>query len=140
MKYISNNFSIDGFKTNILAKKYSTPIYCYSFNKIKENIKEFENNFKNINPIICFSVKSNSNKQILREIGKLELGADVVSLGELMKALNSGIKPNKIVFSGVGKTSKEINYAIEKKILLINAESKSEILEIEKIAKIKKKK
>ena len=140
MKYTSNNFSIDGFKTNILAKKYSTPIYCYSFNKIKENIKEFENNFKNINPIICFSVKSNSNKQILREIGKLELGADVVSLGELMKALNSGIKPNKIVFSGVGKTSKEINYAIEKKILLINAESKSEILEIEKIAKIKKKK
>ena len=140
MKYISNNFSIDGFKTNILAKKYSTPIYCYSFNKIKENIKEFENNFQNINPIICFSVKSNPNKQILREIGKLELGADVVSLGELMKALNSGIKPNKIVFSGVGKTSKEINYAIEKKILLINAESKSEILEIEKIAKIKKKK
>ena len=140
MKYISNNFSIDGFKTNILAKKYSTPIYCYSFNKIKENIKEFENNFKNINPIICFSVKSNSNKQILREIKKLKLGADVVSLGELMKALNSGIKPNKIVFSGVGKTSKEISYAIEKKILLINAESKSEILEIEKIAKIKKKK
>ena len=57
MKYISNNFSIDGFKTNILAKKYSTPIYCYSFNKIKENIKEFENNFKNINQIICLYVK-----------------------------------------------------------------------------------
>ena len=140
MKYLSNNFSIDGFTANSLAKKYSTPIYCYSFNKIKDNIKEFKTNFKKVNPIICFSVKSNSNKQILKEIGKLQLGADVVSLGELMKALNSGIKPNKIVFSGVGKTSKEISYAIEKKILLINAESKSEILEIEKIAKFKKKK
>ena len=140
MKYLSNNFSIDGFSANSLAKKYSTPIYCYSFNKIKDNVKEFKTSFKKINPIICFSVKSNSNKQILKEIGKLQLGADVVSLGELMKALNSGIKPNKIVFSGVGKTSKEISYAIEKKILLINAESKSEILEIEKIAKFKKKK
>ena len=140
MKYLSNNFSIDGFSVNSLAKKYSTPIYCYSFNKIKENVEEFKTSFKKINPIICFSVKSNSNKQILKEIGKLQLGADVVSLGELMKVLNSGIKPNKIVFSGVGKTSKEISYAIEKKILLINAESKSEILEIEKIAKFKKKK
>ena len=140
MKYLSNNFLIDGFSVNFLAKKYSTPIYCYSFNKIKDNVKEFKTSFKKINPIICFSVKSNSNKQILKEIGKLQLGADVVSLGELMKALNSGIKPNKIVFSGVGKTSKEISYAIEKKILLINAESKSEILEIEKIAKFKKKK
>ena len=60
-------------------------------------------------------------------------------LVNLMKALKAGIKPKKIVFSGVGKTSKEIKYAIEKKILLINAESKSEILEIEKIAKLKKK-
>ena len=63
-----------------------------------------------------------------------------MSIGELMKALKSGIKPNKIVFSGVGKTFSEIEYAINKKILLINTESKSEILEIEKIAKSKKKK
>ena len=74
----------------------------------------------------------------MKEIGKLGLGADVVSMGELMKALRSGIKPDKIVFSGVGKTPKELTYAIEKKILLINAESKSEILEIERIARLKK--
>ena len=70
---------------------------------------------------------------------KLGLGADVVSLGELMMALKAGIDPKKIVFSGVGKTSNEIAYAIDSKILLINAESKSEIIEIERIAKIKKK-
>ena len=75
---------------------------------------------------------------IIKEIKKFGLGADVVSMGELMMALKAGIKPKKIVFSGVGKTSNEISYAIDKKILLINAESKSEILEIEKIAKIKK--
>ena len=115
-------------------------MYCYSLNKIEENIKNFKNYFKNINPLICFAVKANSNKALLKEIGRLGLGADVVSIGELMKALKSGIKSNKIVFSGVGKTSREINYAIEKKILLINAESKSEILEIEKIAKNKKRK
>ena len=139
MKYIKKNLLIDGLKLEVLAKKYSTPLYCYSYKKIKENILNFKKNFKGIDPLICFSVKANPNKTLLREIGKLGLGADVVSMGELMRALNSGIKANKIVFSGVGKTTKEINYAIDKKILLINAESRSEILEIERIAKIKNK-
>ena len=140
MIYKNNELLIDGFKPKILAKKYSTPIYCYSLKKIKENINNFKKNFKGINSLICFAVKANSNKTLLNEIRKLGLGADVVSVGELMKALKSGIDPNKIVFSGVGKTSREISFAIEKKILLINAESRSEILEIEKIAKLKRKK
>ena len=99
----------------------------------------FKNEFKKINPLICFAVKANTNVHILREIKNLDLGADVVSVGELMKAIKAGVKPKKIVFSGVGKTNAEIEYAINKKILLINAESKSEILEIEKIAKKKNK-
>ncbi len=140
MIYKKNELLIDGFKPRVLAKKYSTPIYCYSLKKIKENIKNFKKNFKGINSLICFAVKANSNKILLNQIKKLGLGADVVSIGELMKAIKSGINPNKIVFSGVGKTSKEISFAVEKKILLINAESKSEILEIEKIAKLKKRK
>ena len=140
MIYKKNALIIDGFKPEMLGKKYSTPLYFYSLKTIKKNIINFKRNFKKIDPLICFAVKANSNKIILQKIGKLGLGADVVSMGELMKALKSGIKPNKIVFSGVGKTSKEITFAIEKKILLINAESKSEILEIEKIAKSKKRK
>tara|TARA_B100000073_G_C23692865_1_gene557154 strand:+ start:99 stop:1313 length:1215 start_codon:yes stop_codon:yes gene_type:complete len=138
MKYKKKEFLIDGLKAKTLAKKYSTPIYCYSFKKIRENIVNFKNNFKSINPLTCFAVKANPNKVLLSEIGKFGLGADVVSMGELMMALKSGIKPNKIVFSGVGKTTKELAFAIKKKILLINAESKSEVLEIEKIAKNKK--
>ena len=140
MKYKNKDFFVEGLKAKFLAKKFSTPIYCYSYDKIKNNIENFKNTFKKINPIICYAVKANSNKILLKEISKLGLGADVVSIGELMKALNSGIKPSKIVFSGVGKTSEEISFAINKKILLINAESKSEILEIERIAKSKKKK
>ena len=72
---------------------------------------------------------------MIKEIKKFGLGADVVSKGELMLALKAGVNPSKIVFSGVGKTNEEINFAIKKKILLINAESKSEIQEINKIAK-----
>tara|TARA_Y100001958_G_C21215899_1_gene541305 strand:+ start:758 stop:1972 length:1215 start_codon:yes stop_codon:yes gene_type:complete len=135
MKYKLKDLTIENFKVKTLAKNYDTPIYCYSFEKIKNNINKFKKVFLKINPLICFSVKSNSNSNLLREINKLGLGADVVSMGELMKALKSGINPNKIVFSGVGKTSEEIIFAVKKKILLINAESKSEILEIEKIAK-----
>ena len=140
MTYRGNEFLFDGVKVKKLAKKFSTPIYCYSLKRIKKNVEDFKNAFKKFDPIICYSVKANPNKILLREIGKLGLGADVVSLGELMKALKSGIKPSKIVFSGVGKTANEISFAINKKILLINAESKSEILVIEKIAKSKRKK
>ena len=139
MKYINKIFSIDGVSSIKLAKKFDTPIYCYSQNSIKENILNLKKNFSKFNPLICFSVKSNSNLYLLREIKKLGCGADVVSMGELIKALKAGMRPEKIVFSGVGKTSKEISYAVSRKILLINVESKSEVLKIEKIAKLKKK-
>ncbi len=139
MKYKSKNYFIDGLKVETLAKKYSTPLYCYSLKKLKNNIFNFKKNFKSIKPIICFAVKANPNKVLLKEIGKLGLGADVVSVGELIRAVKSGIKPDKIVFSGVGKTENELRYAIRKKILLINTESKSEILSIERIAKKEKK-
>tara|TARA_B110000240_G_scaffold98608_1_gene111713 strand:- start:301 stop:1515 length:1215 start_codon:yes stop_codon:yes gene_type:complete len=138
MKYINKNLTIEKIKVKDIAKKFGTPIYCYSYTQLKENIANFKKNFSSFSPLICFAVKSNTNVNLVREIGKLGLGADVVSLGELMVALKAGIDPKKIVFSGVGKTSAEINYAIDKKILLINAESKSEIIEIKKIAKYKK--
>ena len=139
MIYKKNRFYIEGISSEKISKKFGTPAYCYSYKKLKENIINFKNFFKSFKPMICFSVKSNSNVNLLREIKKFGLGADVVSIGELMKAQKAGINVNKIVFSGVGKTTKEINYAINKNIFLINAESKSEIIEIEKIAKTKKK-
>ena len=137
MKYIKESLTIETIKVQDIAKKFGTPIYCYSYKKLKENIKNFKSNFKSFSPLICFAVKSNTNVNLIREIRKLGLGADVVSMGELMMALKAGVDPKKIVFSGVGKTYVEISYAIDKKILLINAESKSEIIEIDKIARSK---
>ena len=139
MKFINKNLTIEKVLVKNIAKKFGTPIYCYSYKKLKENIYNFKKSFSSFSPLICFAIKSNTNVNLIKEIKKLGLGADVVSKGELMKALKAGIDPKKIVFSGVGKTSAEISYAINKKILLINAESKSEINEIERISKSKKK-
>jgi diaminopimelate decarboxylase len=139
MKYINKGLTIEKVSVQSIAKKFGTPFYCYSYKRLKENIINFKKNFNSFSPLICFAVKSNTNVNLVREIRKLGLGADVVSKGELMLALKAGVEPKKIVFSGVGKTSAEISYAIDKRILLINAESKSEINEIEKIAKSKKK-
>ena len=125
MRYIKNNLFIDNKGIFDLANKYGTPLYCYSYNKLKSNIDRFKNSFKKISPLICFSVKSNSNISLLKEIKKLGLGADVVSKGELFAALKAGINKKKIVFSGVGKTAEEIDYAIKKNIILINAADKN---------------
>ncbi len=135
MKYINNNFFIEEKNIKNLVKKFSTPLYCYSYKNLKLNIENFKNIFKQISPLICFSVKSNSNILLLKEIKKLGLGADVVSKGELFASLKAGINKKKIVFSGVGKTRAEIEYAIKQKILLINSESLSEVLTIEKVAR-----
>ncbi len=140
MKYINKKLTVEKISFQKIANKFGTPFYSYSYSKLKENINNFKKNFSSFSPLICFAVKSNTNVHIIREIKKLGLGADVVSMGELMMALKAGINPNKIVFSGVGKTSSEIKFAIDKKILLINAESLSEVKEINRIAKTKNKK
>ena len=140
MKYKKRHFYIENVSAERIAKKFGTPSYVYSYDKIKNNINNFKKNFKSVNPLICFSIKSNSNLKILSLINKFGLGADVVSKGELIRALEAKIKPENIVFSGVGKTIDELKFAVNKKILLINAESESEIIEIEKIAKKNNKK
>tara|TARA_B100000029_G_scaffold284578_1_gene278322 strand:- start:424 stop:1653 length:1230 start_codon:yes stop_codon:yes gene_type:complete len=138
MNYIrhrKNNLCVENLSTLKLTKKYKTPFYCYSLTQLKSNYLAFNNAFKTVKPIICFSVKSNSNLSILNELSKIGSGADVVSLGELLKATKSGISPKKIVFSGIGKTEEEIRVAIKKRVLLINVESESELNLINKISK-----
>ena len=137
MRYKNNNYFIENISLDKLAIKYSTPLYCYSYNKLRSNIINFFTHFKKFSPLVCFAIKSNTNLNLIKEIKKFGLGADVVSKGELMLALKAGINKKKIVFSGVGKTESELKFAIEKKILLINSESESEIKIIEKIAKKK---
>ena len=134
IRYKKNNLFVENVSVKKLASKIVTPFYLYSEGNIVENYKSFLNNFKRSNPLICFSVKANSNIQILKILKKMGSGADVVSGGELLKAIKSGIKPSKIVFSGVGKTEDEIRLAIKKNILLINVESENEAILINKIS------
>ena len=92
MKYKKGHLYIENVSAERIAKQFGTPSYVYSYNKIKNNIYNFKKNFKTINPLICFSVKSNSNLKILSLINKFGLGADVVSKGELIVALKAKIK------------------------------------------------
>ena len=140
MNYKNGQLFIENISVKKIEKKFKSPAYVYSLKQLKNNIFNFKKEFKSINPLICFSVKSNSNLEILKVIKSYGLGADVVSLGEMLIALKAGIKKDKIVFSGVGKTFEELNFAINKNILLINTESEDEIKDIEKIAMKKGKK
>ena len=135
LNYKKQNLLINNTFIKSIAKNNATPFYLYSYEKIRNNFEDFSYYFKKVDPLICFSVKSNSNVLIISELGKLGSGADVVSKGELIKALKAKIKPNRIVFSGVGKTEEELLHAIKKKVLLINIESESEAILINKLSK-----
>ena len=138
MNYIrlrKNNLCVENISAQKLVKKYKTPFYCYSLSQLKNNYHALDNAFKAVKPIICFSVKSNSNLFLLKELKKIGSGADVVSVGELLKATKAGINPKKIVFSGIGKTEEEIRVAIKKRVLLINVESESEVNLINRLSK-----
>lgn len=140
LRYVGKNLFVEKLSIKNILKKNKTPFYIYSENQITYNFLKFANTFRKTNPLICFAAKSNSNSNILKILGRLGAGADVVSGGELLKALKAGIKPNKIVFSGVGKTEEELKIAINKRILLINCESESEAKLINNLAKKLKKK
>ena len=139
-KYFGQKLFVENSSVLNITKKNKTPFYLYSEQQIKENYLNFAQNFKSVDPLICFATKANTNLTILKMLGKLGAGADVVSGGELLKAIKADIKPNKIVFSGVGKTEEELRLAIGKKILLINVESESEARLINNIGKKSNKK
>jgi diaminopimelate decarboxylase len=134
-KYSKKKLFIGNTSVQNVAKRNKTPFYLYSERQIEKNYLDFAKIFKSVNPLICFAAKANTNLTILRTLGKLGSGADVVSGGELLKVLKAGIPPNKIVFSGVGKTEEELRLAIKSKILLINIESESEAILINTIGK-----
>jgi len=132
--YSNNLLKSEGVEIQKIAEDRSTPFYCYSKKAITENYNNFSNSFKNIDVKICFSLKSNSNLSILKILSNLGAGADVVSEGELKKALKANIEANNIVFSGVGKTEEEISFAIKNHCLQINVESLSELNRVNTIA------
>jgi diaminopimelate decarboxylase len=110
-----------------IAKQVGTPFYCYSTATFTRHYNVFAEAFSDIDAKICYAMKANSNQAVLTTLAKLGCGADVVSLGELKRALAAGISPEKIMFSGVGKTKEELNAALEAGIFCFNVESVPEL-------------
>ncbi|GAC18933.1 diaminopimelate decarboxylase [Paraglaciecola arctica] len=130
-----NNGTLFIEKTSIedLTQELATPFYLYSNEEICNNYHKLNNALGNLNAQICYAVKANSNQAILTLLASMGSGADVVSEGELKRALSAGIAANKIVFSGVGKTSQEITFALKSGIFQFNVESEPELKHISEL-------
>src|SRR5579862_9334418 len=110
-----------------LADAVGTPFYCYSTATLERHYRVFSEAFTGEKALVCYALKANSNQSVLRTLAKLGAGADVVSGGELKRALAAGIPPDRIVFSGVGKTEAELRAALAADIFCINVESEAEL-------------
>jgi diaminopimelate decarboxylase len=117
-----------------IAEKVGTPFYCYSTATLLRHYRVFEEAFAGLDTLICYSVKANSNQAVIRTLVEAGAGLDVVSEGELRRAIAAGCPPEKIVFAGVGKTAREIAFAIDTGILCFNVESEPELRLISEIA------
>jgi diaminopimelate decarboxylase len=110
-----------------IARDVGTPFYLYSYRTIERHYRVFDEAFAEIPHMICFSAKANSNVAILNALVSMGGGVDIVSGGELYRALRAGVHPSKVVYSGVGKRVDEIRYALENEILMFNVESAAEL-------------
>ena len=117
-----------------LAEAVGTPFYCYSTATLERHYRVFSDAFAGEKTLVCYAMKANSNQSVLRTLAKLGAGADVVSGGELKRALAAGIPPHKILFSGVGKTEAELRAALAEDILCINVESEPELELLSRLA------
>lgn len=118
----------------VLAREVGTPFYCYSSATFERHYRVFKDAFEGIDTLVCYAMKANSNQAVLTTLARLGCGADVVSIGELKRALLAGIGPEKIMFSGVGKKATELRAALEAGILCINVESEPELHLLSQIA------
>jgi diaminopimelate decarboxylase len=134
-EYRNGSLFAEDMRVTALAKEYGTPLYIYSAATIKRHFKAFDSAFDGLDHMTCYSVKANSNLSVLKMLAEQGAGMDIVSGGELYRALKVGVAPEKIVYSGVGKRSSEIRQALEAGILLFNVESVAELLKINEIAK-----
>jgi diaminopimelate decarboxylase len=110
-----------------LADAVGTPFYCYSTATLERHYRVFAGAFADVKALVCYAMKANSNQAVVRTLAKLGAGADVVSEGELKRARAAGIAPEKIMFSGIGKTARELALAVDEGILCVNVESEAEL-------------
>ena len=120
-----------------LADSVDTPFYCYSTATLERHYRVFADAFADVPSLVCYAVKANSNQAVIATLARLGAGADVVSEGELKRALKAGVPPDKIMFSGIGKTDRELALAVDSGILCVNVESEQELDHLSAIATAK---
>ena len=135
--YRSGVLHAEGIDLNTLADAVGTPFYCYSSATIERHYKVFAGVFADVDALVCYAMKANSNQAVIATLARLGAGADVVSGGELLRARAAGVPPEKIMFSGVGKTADELALAVDENILCVNVESEPELELLSRIAAAK---
>ncbi len=133
-RYKNRQLHCEEFRVSTLAQRYGTPLYIYSAATIEDHFRRLDATLAPLNHLICYAVKANSNLAILRFLGKLGSGFDIVSAGELYRVLNAGGNPRQCTFAGVGKTEPEIHYALRQGIYSFNVESLPELERIDRVA------
>lgn len=133
-EYRDGHLCCESMKLSDIAEQVGTPTYVYSTKTLTDNYKSIDSAFEAIPHMICYSLKANGNLSVCRILASLGAGADIVSGGELFRALKAGIRSDKIVYSGVGKTESEIEYALRSDILMFNVESQGELEMINRVA------
>ena len=134
-KYRNNNLYCEGVKVEELAERFGTPLYIYSYKTLIDHFLKLKSAFRALHPLICYSVKANSNLALLRALVNKGAGLDIVSGGELFRAKRAGCPAERIVYASVGKTEYEIEEAIKAGILFFNVESFPELKNIQHIAR-----
>lgn len=133
-KYVGNELYCEEVPVKKIAQDVGSPVYIYSSRTLKNHYMAFDTAFAEVSHIVCFAVKANSNLAILNLFANEGGGADIVSGGELFRALKAGVDPQKMVFAGIGKTEEEITYALNSNILMFNVESPLELQKINEVA------
>ncbi|SPF33241.1 Diaminopimelate decarboxylase [Syntrophobacter sp. SbD1] len=133
-QYKEDELYCEDVPVRLIAEKIGTPCYIYSLATLSHHFMTFDSAFINVSHLTCYSVKANSNIAILKLFGSMGGGVDIVSGGELYRARKAGIPPERIVYSGVGKTVEEIDFALREKILMFNIESTQELKQINRRA------
>jgi diaminopimelate decarboxylase len=133
-RYIDGQLCAEDVRLERLAAEVGTPFYCYSTATLERHFRIFRDALAGLDVTVCFAVKANPNIAVIRTLARLGAGADVVSEGELRRALAAGVPPGRIVFSGVGKTRRELEAAVDLGILQINVESEGELEELNEVA------
>lgn len=132
--YVNDKMFAEKVALSDIAKQVGTPFYCYSNTAIRQNFQDYQQAFSDQDALICYAVKANGNQAVLSTLAKIGSGADVVSMGEILRARAAGIPANKIVYSGVAKTESEVEYALNEGIFQFNVESEPELELISQVA------